>query len=343
MTLEDPPHESPRPPTLEASHLLTGPTGCPGFEFSGLPRTMPRRARHRVTICRELRHSVQIVESEHVVTDRLQKVFGATTAARPYSKSGHGRRRPSQAQAALHNCGMAQRKKRSRKDDPKIPIDKLLVYWIDLSKRPTLTREDFRTFVRMAEQTFRHFEEFYGWRGRDVEEDKFFRGVHTLIWLQENILKDVFASEELTNRYYVVMKRYSKGFVTRIKKVFEQDVVRLRAEKTPVQDAEDLIAASSKLTYRQAAGIVASNHIAALLIRLSKGESGRADDIKTLYANLKNKAKNPKLRTFLTRSYRRFEDADKTRNRCAHVNEGEPTPQEIEQSIQLARLLQRFV
>ena len=24
-----------RPPTLEASHLLTGPTGCPGFEFSG--------------------------------------------------------------------------------------------------------------------------------------------------------------------------------------------------------------------------------------------------------------------------------------------------------------------
>ena len=83
MTLEDPPHESPRPPTLEASHLLTGPTGCPGFEFSGLPRTMPRRARHRVTICRELRHSVQIVKSEHVVTDRLQKVFGATTAARP--------------------------------------------------------------------------------------------------------------------------------------------------------------------------------------------------------------------------------------------------------------------
>ena len=69
VTLEDPPHESPRPPTLEASHLLTGPTG---FEFSGLLRTIRRRARHRVTICRELKHSVQIVESEHVVTDRLQ-------------------------------------------------------------------------------------------------------------------------------------------------------------------------------------------------------------------------------------------------------------------------------
>lgn len=51
---------------------------------------------------------------------------------------------------------------------------------------------------------------------------------------------------------------------------------------------------------------------------------------------------NPKLKRFLIRSHRRFEDADKTRNRCAHVNEGEPTRQEIEQSISLARLLQRF-
>ena len=65
MTLEDPPHESPRPATLEASHLLTGPTGCPGFEFSGLLRTIRRRARHRVSICRELIHSDQINKSEH--------------------------------------------------------------------------------------------------------------------------------------------------------------------------------------------------------------------------------------------------------------------------------------
>ena len=60
MTPEDPPHASPRPPTLEASHLLTGPTGCPGFEFSGLLRTVRHRARHRVTICRELMHADQI-------------------------------------------------------------------------------------------------------------------------------------------------------------------------------------------------------------------------------------------------------------------------------------------
>jgi len=231
-----------------------------------------------------------------------------------------------------------------RKDDPKIPIDKLLAYWVDLSKRPTLTREDFRTFVSMAEQTVRHFQEFYGSYGSRDLENKFFRGVrYGLIWQQEKYLKDVFASEKLTGNYYVTMKHYAKGFVTRIKKVFEQDLVRLRAEKTPIQDAEDLIATSSKLTYRRAAGIVASNHIAALLIRLLKVKNVRKDDITSLHATLKNEAKNPKLRTFLTRSYRRFEDADKTRNRCAHVNEGEPTPQEVEQSIQLARLLERFV
>ena len=73
MTLEDPPHESPRPPTLKASHLLTGPTGCPGFEFPGLLRTIRRRARHRVTICRELIHYDQINKSEHGETDRRQK------------------------------------------------------------------------------------------------------------------------------------------------------------------------------------------------------------------------------------------------------------------------------
>jgi hypothetical protein len=93
-----------------------------------------------------------------------------------------------------------------------------------------------------------------------------------------------------------------------------------------------------------AAGIIASNHIATLLIQLSGFRTGEKykDDINTLYANLKNRTSNRKLRTFLTRSYRRFEDADKLRNRCAHVIEGEPTRQEIEQSIALARLLQKY-
>ena len=70
---------------------------------------------------------------------------------------------------------------------------------------------------------------------------------------------------------------------------------------------------STKLTYRWAAGIVASNHIASLLIRLSKGEICRTDDIKTLYANLKNKTKNAKLKTFLTRG----SGASRTRTKSA--------------------------
>jgi hypothetical protein len=72
------------------------------------------------------------------------------------------------------------------------------------------------------------------------------------------------------------------------------------------------------------------------------GSGGKqTDDIMTLYANLRNQTTNRKLKAFLVKSYRRFEDADKLRNRCAHVIEGDPTKQEIEQSIALARLLQK--
>ena len=89
MTLEESaPRKVLRPPTLEASHLLTGPTGCPGFEFSGLLRTIRRRARHCVSICRGFKYSVQIVESEHVVTDRASLL---RTIRR---RAGSGRRRP---------------------------------------------------------------------------------------------------------------------------------------------------------------------------------------------------------------------------------------------------------
>lgn len=106
-----------------------------------------------------------------------------------------------------------------------------------------------------------------------------------------------------------------------------------------------MIATSTKLTYRWAAGIIASNHIAELLIRLSNftKDQKSKDDIKTLCEKLKNRTEDARLKSFLVKSYRRFDDADKTRNRCARINEGEPTRQEIEQSISLARLLQRHV
>ena len=140
------------------------------------------------------------------------------------------------------------------------------------------------------------------------------------------------------------MKDTAKNFIHRIKKWFAADIVASIERKTPLQDAEDLLASSGKLTYLWAAGIIASNHLATLLIQLSAFRTGEKykDDISTLYANLKNRTTNQKLSTFLTRSYRRFEAADKLRNRCAHVIEGEPTKQEIEQSIALARLLQKY-
>jgi len=56
---------------------------------------------------------------------------------------------------------MAKRAKRIRDNHPKIPIDKLLAYWVQLSKQPVLTQEEFRTFVEMSQHTFRHFEEHY--------------------------------------------------------------------------------------------------------------------------------------------------------------------------------------
>ncbi len=44
---------------------------------------------------------------------------------------------------------------------------------------------------------------------------------------------------------------------------------------------------------------------------------------------------------FMDKNYRRFEAVDKTRNRCAHINEGEPTKKEIEQSINFAKILSK--
>jgi transcriptional regulator of acetoin/glycerol metabolism len=85
-----------------------------------------------------------------------------------------------------------------------------------------------------------------------------------------------------------------------------------------------------------------SNHLATMLIKLSPFQS-REDDIAQLYTRLRDRTTNPELKTFLVRSYRRFEAAAALRNRCAHVLQGEPTKQEIEQSIQLARLLQKYM
>jgi hypothetical protein len=238
---------------------------------------------------------------------------------------------------------MSKRKAQPAGSKRRVSIDKLLGYWIDLSKRPTLTYEDFREFLRMTEETLHYFRQNYD---SYVERDKFLQGRSLLIYWPELYFKEVYKTQQITDREYALMRDTAKKSISRIKKYFGQQLALSHFEKTPFQDAEDLISSSTKLTYRWAAGIIASNHIATLLIGLSNFKKGAKfkDDINTLYENLKKtKTKNSKLGRFLVKSYRRFEDANKTRNRCAHVNEGEPTRQEIEQSISLGRLLQRFV
>jgi hypothetical protein len=62
------------------------------------------------------------------------------------------------------------------------------------------------------------------------------------------------------------LKDVAKKFIRRIKDCFSRHIVTAINTKTPLQDAETLLSYSTKLTYRWAAGIIASNHIANLLI-----------------------------------------------------------------------------
>jgi hypothetical protein len=184
----------------------------------------------------------------------------------------------------------------------------------------------------------------FGIKHVEASADKFFQGVSWLVWNQTDLKKLAIERGHLANNEYTQMKDVAKKFIPRIKKCFGLDIVTAIDSKTPPQDAETILAYSTKLTYRWASGIIASNHLANLLIQLMSrfGSGGKqTDDIMTLYANLRNQTTNRKLKAFLVKSYRRFEDADKLRNRCAHVIEGDPTKQEIEQSIALARLLQK--
>jgi hypothetical protein len=240
---------------------------------------------------------------------------------------------------------MKKRKKRKvpSKGKRRVPIDKLFAYWVALSKRPILTNDDFHAFILKARETCQHFHDTYPVY---ANEDKFLGLTSIVAYWPENYFKRFYETQHLTDGECALMKNTARKFIARIKKLFGQQLALSHFEKTPLQDAETLISSSTKLTYRWAAGIIASNQIARLLIRLSrKYRSGEKfpDDIKTLYVRLKSKTENPKLKRFLDRSYRRFEDANKTRNRCAHINEGEPTRQEIEQSISLGRMLERFV
>jgi hypothetical protein len=221
------------------------------------------------------------------------------------------------------------------------PINELLDYWINISKRPTLTLEDYELFFEKVTASNEYFEKSYP---NYVRSDKFLT-LMTLLWFHRDRLLKAETEEQLSNNAHAHMRNVAKKFIRRIKECFSRDIIVAVERKTPLQDAEAILGQSNKLTYRWAAGIVVSNHIATLLIQLSRFRTGEKykDDIRTLADNLKNRTTNRKLKTFLTRSHRRIEDADKLRNRCAHVIEGEPTKQEIQQSIAFARLLQKYI
>ena len=232
-------------------------------------------------------------------------------------------------------------KRQTTKKRRRLPIDELLTYWIDVSKRPTFTLEDYVLFFERAEMTVAHFSKAY-----PRMSDKFLDAIGFQVWDRDRALEAATEQNRLANFAHAHMKDVAKKFISRIKVWFAAEIAAKINNKTPLQDAEAILAYSTKLTYLWAAGIIASNHLAALLIQLMSrfGSGGKqTDDIMTLYANLKNRTTNPKLKAFLVKSHRRFEDADKIRNRCAHVNEGEPTKQEIEQSIALARLVQKYI
>jgi hypothetical protein len=226
-------------------------------------------------------------------------------------------------------------KKKSR-----VPIDDLLNYWTDISKRPSLTLEDYAMFFDRAKTTVSHFSEAY-----PRMSERFFDRIHYMVFERDRLMKAATEKDRLANFAHAQMKDVAKKFIPRIKKWFGAHIVAAIDRKTPLQDAEALLASSTKLTYRWAAGIIASNHIATILIQLSGFRSSEKyrDDIRALADNLKNRTTNQRLKTFLTRSHRRIEEADKLRNRCAHVIEGDPTRQEIEQSIAFARLLQKYL
>ena len=220
-------------------------------------------------------------------------------------------------------------------------IQSLNKYWNDLGKKSDLSIRDFESFIKNSHATLELFRRYpfvrYDLSLRRVEFD--------VVFLDRAQKIDNW--KRLPTEASVRMINASRGFASRIKKYFAPVIKSLTSSRSPIEDAEDILMISNKLTYRWASGIIISNHIASLLMQVLKRRRKirriRKDDIFKLYESLKNRLRPGPLRNFLVRGYNRFKDADATRNRCAHVNQGEPTKQEIEQSISLAKLLQKYV
>lgn len=214
-------------------------------------------------------------------------------------------------------------------------IESLFNYWKKLSTKKTFFVKEYIDFLMKNSDSLKLFKKY-----RPYFKNKFIKGAE-IITLVDTRSYDFSKWESLPENYIMLMLDFARNYVSHFKKHFELTLINNLKNKSTIDDSQVILETIDKLSYRWAAGIIISNYIASVLIEISKNEkiNFKKDDIKTLYTNIKNKSKNKNIVKFMHKNYSRFEAADKTRNRCAHINEGEPTKNEIEQSISLARIL----
>lgn len=216
-------------------------------------------------------------------------------------------------------------------------IESLFNYWKRLSIKNTFSVKEYVDFLKKNSESLKLFDNY-----RPNFRDKFITSAEIkslLVIKSEDFLK----MKSLPENYIMLMKDFARNYISRFKKQFEFTLINNIKNKSTIDDSQVILKTIDKLSYRWAAGIIISNYIASVLIIILEKEkiTYKNDDILTLYSNIKLKSKNNNIVKFMNKNYRRFEDADKTRNRCAHITEGEPTKIEIDQSIALARLLNK--
>ena len=106
--------------------------------------------------------------------------------------------------------------------------------------------------------------------------------------------------------------------------------------------ADYFLSIDNRIITRRAAGMIVALTLSEFLINLHKKEGiklPKSDDILPLCDNLREKSRKMKLKAFLNRNYPYFQQASKTRIKCAHIVEGIPSRAEIETMIKKTREL----
>jgi hypothetical protein len=127
----------------------------------------------------------------------------------------HKGRSPTHGYELTREAAMAAFAKSWRRQMTKqrrLPIDQLLNYWTDVSKRPAFTLEDYVLFFERAEMTVAHFSEAY-----PRMSDKFFDVIKLQVWDQDRALKAATGQHRLANFAHAHMKGVAKRFIPRIK------------------------------------------------------------------------------------------------------------------------------